>query len=166
MMAAESEVPIDDEAIPLVASSLHSALPQSCQIPFGFSVGYKKNNAALECFGDSEIFFKAHARDWTDLASYQFSKEGTVMSKFIQGIVDKGIATKTIQDRCVQVKINNMVHFGILNSVFNPCGDDVVPRQMIDSIVFVILVNQALINRKMDHFIESFVNYLQRPVVQ
>lgn len=165
MMAAETEVPIDDEAFPLVASSLHSALPQSCQIPFGLSVGYKKNNGTLECFGDAETFFKAHARDWTDLVSYQFSKEGTVMSKFIQGIVDEGIASKTIQDRCVQVKIKNMLHFGVLNSAFNPCGDYVVPKHMIDSIAFVILVNQALINRKMDYFIESFVNYLRRPVV-
>jgi len=165
-MAAESEGPFDNEAlgISLVASSLHLELPQSCRIPIGFGVGYKKINGSLDFFEDAEAFFIAHATDWTEITSYQLSRDGSIMSEFINGIVNKGIKITTIQDRCVQVKIKNMVYFGVLNSTFNPCGDDVVPNHMINSIVFVILVNQGIIKRNMGKYIESFVNYLQKPV--
>lgn len=163
---AESEGPIANEAlvIPLLASSLHSALPLSCRIPIGFGVGYRKINGALEVFEDAEAFFRAHAGDWTEITSYQLSREGSVMSAFIHGIVNKGIKITTIQDRCVHVKINNMVYFGVLNCTFNPCGDDAVPKHMIDSIAYVILLQQSNINRKMSEHVESFVNYLQEPV--
>ena len=166
-MAADKEVHIDDEVteIPLVASSLHSALPEACRIPYGFCVGYKKINCAPEFFENADEFFKAHAREWTEITSYQFPKEGTIMSNFIHGLVIKGMSIKTILDRCVQVKINNTVYFGVLNSAFNPFGDDVVPKHMIGSIVFVILVNQANVGRNIDSFIQSFANHLKEPVL-
>ncbi len=159
---AESE-----NVVPNKAFSLHSALPESGRIPRDFQVGFKKANGLVEIFENAEAFFKVHATEWSDITSYKLlSREGSVMSKFIQGIVAKGIQIKTITDRCVNVKINDVLYFGILNCAMNPYGVDVVPTPIINTISFVILINIGNIGRKMPELIDSFAKYLETPVAE
>jgi hypothetical protein len=156
------------DVVPNIAFSLYSSLPKSCQVPRGFQVGYKKVKGSSEIFEDAEAFFKVHATEWSDITSFKLlSREGSVMSKFINGIVAKGIEMKTITNRCVTVNINDNLYFGLLNSLLNPYyAVDEVPAPITNSISYVILISHGNINRKMPELIDNFAKYLKTTVAE
>ena len=150
------------------AFSIHSHLPSTFQIPHGNSVCSKKSDGVLVFSEDAESFFKEHSIDWINIRPCESSREGSVMSAFIDRIIERGISLNTISNRCVDVKIRQSKLFGVLNSTFNPFGTEAsapnVPTHMTNSVSFVILITKVNITRKFEEYVDLFVNVLRNEV--
>lgn len=158
----------EEGSVVSIASTLHSNLPSTFQIPYGFSVCSKKPDGLWVLSRDSESFFKEHAIDWINIRPYESSRKGSSMSSFIDRIVAKGVSLNIILKRCVNVKIRQSSSFGVLNSSFNPSSSDagapIQSTQISESTSFVILINQGNIEKKFDEYIDLFVNVLRNEV--
>lgn len=158
----------DDRSGESSVASLHSDLPKTFQIPEGSSVCFKKPDGVWVFSEDTESFFKEHSIEWINIRQCESSREGSVISSFIDRIVEEGISLNSILNRCVDVKIRQTNLFGVLNSTFNPYGTEAgapnVPTHMANSVSFVILINKAHIKRKFEEFVDLFVTLLRNDV--
>ena len=145
-------------------SSSHSKLPSTFQIPLGYAV-ISRQNGSLVFSEDADSFFESYATDWSKLSPYENSKPGSKMSEFINAVVAKGISHSTISSRCINVRIKDTLHFGILNSLINLFGsEDVMPTSMNRNISFVLVLTHATVQRKFKEYVDLFVRVLQEMV--
>jgi hypothetical protein len=142
-------------------SSYHSKLPSTFQIPIGYAV-ISRQNESLNFSEDVDSFFKSYATEWSKLSPYENSKPGSKMSEFIDAVVAKGISHTTVSSRCINVRIKDTLHFGILNSLINPFGSEaVMPSSMNRQISFVLLLTHGKIHNKFDEMVDLLVRVLQ-----
>ena len=142
-------------------SSYHSKLPSTFQIPIGYAV-ISRQNDSLSFSEDADSFFTSYATDWSKLSPYENSKPGSKMSEFFDAVVDKGISHSTFLSRCINVRIKDTLHFGILNSLINPFGSEaVMPSTMNRQISFILLLTHGKIQHKFDDMVDLLVRVLE-----